>query len=98
MAKPEWGIKRTCQDCEAVFYDMKNTPITCPKCKAIYDEGSLLKKHSLDPSQPINHLDELLPQKHFEVSETYLVDTSAELLESLEDLEEEYEPTQLLRR
>lgn len=32
MAKPEWGHKRTCQSCGCRFYDLKRTPIICPKC------------------------------------------------------------------
>ncbi|MDR3440348.1 TIGR02300 family protein [Telmatospirillum sp.] len=32
MAKPEWGVKRTCQSCGARFYDMAHSPIVCPKC------------------------------------------------------------------
>lgn len=32
MAKPEWGIKRFCQNCGARFYDMRRDPPTCPKC------------------------------------------------------------------
>lgn len=34
MAKPEWGVKRTCTSCGCRFYDMTRTPITCPKCGA----------------------------------------------------------------
>ena len=37
MAKPEWGIKRTCLSCGARFYDLKRDPITCPKCEAVFD-------------------------------------------------------------
>ncbi|WP_339852442.1 FYDLN acid domain-containing protein, partial [uncultured Nisaea sp.] len=33
MAKPEWGIKRTCQSCGARFYDLMKSPIVCPKCE-----------------------------------------------------------------
>ena len=32
MAKPELGTKRLCASCGAKFYDLNNTPITCPKC------------------------------------------------------------------
>jgi uncharacterized protein (TIGR02300 family) len=32
VAKPEWGVKRTCQSCGARFYDMGRSPIICPKC------------------------------------------------------------------
>ncbi|MBS40845.1 MAG: TIGR02300 family protein [Rhodospirillales bacterium] len=32
MVKPEWGIKRICQSCNARFYDMRRSPIVCPVC------------------------------------------------------------------
>ena len=34
MAKPEWGMKHTCQHCGALFYDLKKSPPACPKCGA----------------------------------------------------------------
>lgn len=34
--KPEWGIKRTCQDCGTKFYDMRKPEIVCPKCGAAF--------------------------------------------------------------
>jgi uncharacterized protein (TIGR02300 family) len=37
VAKPEWGVKRTCQSCGARFYDLLRSPITCPKCGAIVE-------------------------------------------------------------
>ncbi|MDP6573311.1 MAG: TIGR02300 family protein [Rhodospirillales bacterium] len=38
MAKPEWGTKRTCQNCGARFYDLKRRPITCPICETVHAE------------------------------------------------------------
>lgn len=35
MAKPEWGMKRTCQSCGIRFYDLNHKPIVCPKCGAV---------------------------------------------------------------
>jgi len=32
------GTKRTCQSCEARFYDLGRTPVICPKCGADYIE------------------------------------------------------------
>jgi uncharacterized protein (TIGR02300 family) len=32
VPKPEWGIKRICQSCEAKFYDLQSSPIICPGC------------------------------------------------------------------
>ncbi|MGQ0444303.1 MAG: TIGR02300 family protein [Beijerinckiaceae bacterium] len=36
MAKPELGNKRQCQDCGARFFDLNKSPVTCPKCRAIF--------------------------------------------------------------
>jgi len=41
MAKPAWGLKRTCQSCGAHFYDMKRDPIICPKCATVFDPESM---------------------------------------------------------
>ncbi len=37
VAKPEWGTKRTCQNCGARFYDLLRDPIVCPLCQATFD-------------------------------------------------------------
>ena len=37
MIKPEWGIKRHCQACGVNFYDLKRSPIVCPKCSEVFD-------------------------------------------------------------
>jgi uncharacterized protein (TIGR02300 family) len=37
VAKPEWGVKRTCQSCSARFYDLARSPILCPKCGAVVE-------------------------------------------------------------
>jgi uncharacterized protein (TIGR02300 family) len=37
VAKPELGTKRLCAHCGAKFYDLKHTPITCPKCGAAFE-------------------------------------------------------------
>ena len=38
MAKPEWGKKRTCQNCGAKYYDMLQEPPTCPKCETVFQQ------------------------------------------------------------
>ena len=35
--KEKRGTKRTCQECEARFYDLNNTPITCPMCGVVFN-------------------------------------------------------------
>jgi uncharacterized protein (TIGR02300 family) len=32
----ERGTKRTCQSCEARFYDLNRDPIVCPMCQAVF--------------------------------------------------------------
>ena len=43
MAIKERGVKRNCQACGAVFYDLLNDPIICPKCGGEYDPEAILK-------------------------------------------------------
>ncbi len=52
MAKPEWGVKRVCQSCAAKFYDLRRSPITCPKCGAPFDPEALLKSRRSRPAPP----------------------------------------------
>jgi conserved hypothetical protein TIGR02300 len=37
LAKPEWGLKRTCFSCGARFYDLRRDPIICPICSTVFD-------------------------------------------------------------
>ena len=43
LAKPEWGLKRTCLGCGTRFYDMKKDPIVCPSCEAEFDPLALVR-------------------------------------------------------
>ncbi len=40
MTKPEWGSKHTCQSCKAKYYDFLKSPVTCPKCGAVFDANA----------------------------------------------------------
>ena len=53
MAIKERGVKRNCQACGAVFYDLLNDPIICPKCGSEYDPEAILKsrKTRLPPAE-----------------------------------------------
>jgi uncharacterized protein (TIGR02300 family) len=37
MTRPELGTKRLCAGCGAKFYDLHHSPITCPKCNAVFE-------------------------------------------------------------
>lgn len=41
MIKLEWGTKRACQSCSARFYDMRRSPIVCPKCGETFEIQTL---------------------------------------------------------
>jgi len=43
LAKPEWGLKRTCLGCGARFYDMQRDPIVCPSCNTEFDPLALVR-------------------------------------------------------
>ena len=50
--KAEWGTKRICQSCSAPFYDMRRTPIVCPKGGATFDPEAFTKVRRARP-QPV---------------------------------------------
>ncbi len=57
MSKPDWGTKRTCQNCSAKYYDLKRSPIVCPKCGTTFNPESLLKSRrrpakAQEPAKP----------------------------------------------
>ena len=54
MAKIEWGIKRICQACGALFYDLNKDPITCPKCDVGFDPEAVLKSRRTRTVVPEN--------------------------------------------
>jgi uncharacterized protein (TIGR02300 family) len=49
MAKPDWGRKHVCLECQAAFYDMRRSPIACPKCGAAHKPVALLKSDGRPP-------------------------------------------------
>ncbi len=81
MAKPEWGIKRSCQSCGCKFYDMKRDPINCPSCGAQFDPEALLKTRRSSRSAPA-------PKAAPKVVPTPAADGDDNLLESDDDLED----------
>ncbi|MEO5375050.1 MAG: TIGR02300 family protein [Alphaproteobacteria bacterium] len=45
MARPEWGSKRTCTSCGTRFYDLRRSPIRCPKCDAPFEPDAPVRSH-----------------------------------------------------
>ncbi len=81
MTKPEWGQKRTCQDCGAKFYDMLRTPIVCPKC------GAEFAAVAAKPKRPKPEVKVEAPPKK-KKPEAAEVDAELADDEDLDDLEE----------
>ena len=52
MAKPEWGVKRTCLSCGARFYDLQREPIVCPACGAHVDAAAQSKPRRARATPP----------------------------------------------
>ncbi|MFQ5958875.1 MAG: TIGR02300 family protein [Alphaproteobacteria bacterium] len=52
MAKPEWGTKRVCRSCGALFYDMCREPATCPKCGSVYEPEATSRVKRAAPPEP----------------------------------------------
>jgi uncharacterized protein (TIGR02300 family) len=49
LGKIERGIKRICQECGALYYDLEKDPIICPKCGAKFDPEAILKSRRTRP-------------------------------------------------
>ncbi len=73
MAKPEWGVKRTCQSCSARFYDLARSPIICPKCGATVEPEITFKarRQSTPAAEPkvVPVVRDVVVVDHDEVSE-----------------------------
>ncbi|MBL0941852.1 MAG: TIGR02300 family protein [Alphaproteobacteria bacterium] len=84
MAKPEWGEKRICQPCKAMFYDMKRSPIVCPKCSAEFNPEAGKKprrsKGTKAKEAPKIQAPEIIPEN--------LEDAELLNVEGLEEIEE----------
>ena len=81
MAKPEWGIKRTCQVCGKKYYDLNKNPIICPCPEAvefdpdIYLKGKkgknssnrLVSENNQNISEDISNIDDIATDNSNEV-------------------------------
>lgn len=54
MGKIKRGIKRICQGCGVLYYDLEKDPIICPKCGAEFDPEAILKSRRTRPLVPDN--------------------------------------------
>jgi uncharacterized protein (TIGR02300 family) len=51
MTKQELGTKRLCAHCDAKFYDLHHSPITCPKCGTVFEIAPVSSRFGLGPAR-----------------------------------------------
>jgi uncharacterized protein (TIGR02300 family) len=51
MTKQELGTKRLCAHCDAKFYDLHHSPITCPKCGTVFGIAPVSSRFGLGPAR-----------------------------------------------
>lgn len=99
MAKPEWGTKRICHSCGAMFYDLRRDPIVCPKCGAQYDPEQILKSRRSRAALPdekdvepaVVEDEEAVAAREDEVLEDDALEVPADELAADEDEEDQIE-------
>lgn len=102
LAKPEWGTKRICQSCGARFYDLRHSPIECPKCGTVFDPEALIKARRprapapvaapvpapVAAAEPEAADDEAAPGEIAEGEEEEVIEDASELGEDEDDVAE----------
>ncbi len=85
MTKAKWGTKRSCLGCGAAFYDMKKSPIVCPKCGETHDPQPLLKPRRTGPAPKPAAVVKKAPEKSEESDEDIDLDEAGIVLETDDD-------------
>ena len=86
--KAEWGTKRMCQGCGAPFYDMRRSPIVCPKCGATFDPEVFTKVRRARP-QPVEEKPPPPKKKPPVIADEEELVVEAEETDEFEDIEGE---------
>ncbi len=91
MVKAEWGTKRRCLSCTAVFYDLKKTPILCPKCGVEFHPEVILKSRRSRPEEKVvpKPVAAVVPVEEEEVLADDAEGADAELIEDASELGED---------
>jgi uncharacterized protein (TIGR02300 family) len=91
VAKIEWGTKRICQNCETRFYDLKRTPITCPKCGTVYESQTTTRSRRGKQAVVEEPAKVVKDELEMEIEDTVVLEESGEdaeegLIEDTSDL------------
>ncbi len=89
MPKTEWGTKRACGVCGARFYDMKRSPIFCPKCGEEVSEARQIPQEDIPPPEevevpevdPIDDDIDFDDEEDPDIKDDDLIEDASELLE-----------------
>ena len=89
MAKPEWGLKRTCLSCGAKFYDMQRDPIVCPSCEAVFDPNAAtkLKRGRTGPAE--DKVKKPAAETASDTDDDEVLDSDDDVLEDTSDLDDD---------
>ena len=90
MPKTEWGVKRTCPNCEARFYDLRREPIVCPECGSTFnvdDHGKVSATRERRAPIPVREPEDALVDEEDLVEETDEDEEAPLLAEEDEDEE-----------
>jgi uncharacterized protein (TIGR02300 family) len=69
VTKPELGTKRSCVQCGAKFYDLNQSPITCPKCGAVSEAVVTVRPRAVPARAPVRELKPESPKAQSHTSE-----------------------------
>jgi hypothetical protein len=78
VTKPELGTKRSCAQCGAKFYDLDQSPITCPKCGAVSEAVVSLRPRAAPARAPVRELKPESPKARSRTSEDADADAQGE--------------------
>ena len=81
MVKMEWGIKRTCQGCQARFYDLRKSPIICPKCDTTFE----IQTSTRGRKAKIAEAEKLIPRETKEENDDTVIDLDEDIDEDIDD-------------
>ena len=90
MAKQELGTKRLCAHCGTRFYDLHQSPITCPKCETVFEVAPVHSRFASERARAPEGKDEaqlpsLEEDEAAEGEEDTVEPEDAELIEEVEE-------------
>jgi uncharacterized protein (TIGR02300 family) len=92
VAKTELGTKRTCLSCGARFYDLRKTPISCPKCDSEFSPDDFVVKRRQRPAPLETKASEkVVAPKAAAESDVVVEDEEETVDDDISDIEEEDE-------